>query len=79
MTCNYTGDIKWFFMRSPQLPDRRPQAWQRNFYMIANEHDSGFYVCMGSRGDDKIYISKVFIEVLSKLLRWQLLLKLNIH
>ena len=67
MRCDYTGEIKWFFMRNPQLPNRRPQAWGKTLNMMSNEHDSGFYICMGSRGDNRTYISKVFLEVLSKL------------
>jgi len=66
LNCDYSGEVKWFFMRNPQVPDRRPQSWSKNFYLVTNEHDSGFYACMGSKGDGKMYISKIFLEVISK-------------
>jgi len=67
ISCNYTGKIKWFFMRNPQVPDRPPKSWAETFHITTDEYDSGFYICMGSRGDGKKYISKFFLEVISKL------------
>jgi len=67
MNCYYPLALGWFFMRIPQIPERRPLQRSKTFEFLANEYDSGFYICIGSKGDKKMYISKLFFEVVSKL------------
>ncbi len=61
-TCNYGGNVTWFFMITSEFPRYPPIECGNVLEFDATTNHSGFYFCSGYKLG-KRYISRSFLEI----------------